>query len=684
MRDDPILYLAPKNLGRFSSFAISLLKMAPKTYALGLLVFVCSLSCVKAVCRVFSALNVAWVTSALALMLAPVALTGCQKAEFATPVLEPGVFGSVFGGQNPVSGSLIQLYSVGTTGDGLAAARLISATLTTSDGTGVTNSNANAGNANNTPPAGSFTITGDYTCPLATTEVYLVATGGNPGLGLGNNANLALMATLGPCGDLSSSTYIAMNELTTIGATAALSNFMNGYASVGSGSSDAAQLQTAFLTANEYTNTTNGAVPGATLPTFFSASSTALQTLADIIASCVNSAGGIAGDPSTCGQLFGLATISGNVAPTDTVGAILNILKQPTVNVPQLYALVPAQPPFTSTLSSSPASWALPITSNTTPQLTYTLYAFPEADNSVTPLYALINSAQYTIDMTMYALEDTTFSADLVAACNRGVKIRVILDQNDEKSGNTPAYNQLNAAANCSAVWANKAFQVTHQKSFILDGAQVAIMSLNLQSEYYSTTRDFALLENDAVDIAAIQATFNADYAAGTPSSGVAGASDYSYQPGAGDDLIWSPTTAEAAMVGIVNGATKTLLVENEELASSASYVITALENACKRGVTVHVAMVNQSSYRSNYTALENAGCGVHVYPDTQTGFYIHAKAVVADYGLSTQNVYMGSINYSNASMTENRELGVYIADPASVQFLNATMASDYAGGAPY
>jgi phosphatidylserine/phosphatidylglycerophosphate/cardiolipin synthase-like enzyme len=44
----------------------------------------------------------------------------------------------------------------------------------------------------------------------------------------------------------------------------------------------------------------------------------------------------------------------------------------------------------------------------------------------------------------------------------------------------------------------------------------------------------------------------------------------------------------------------------------------------------------------------------------------------------------MGSINYSNGSMNLNRELGVYIADPASVQFLNATMASDYAGGTPY
>lgn len=135
-------------------------------------------------------------------------------------------------------------------------------------------------------------------------------------------------------------------------------------------------------------------------------------------------------------------------------------------------------------------------------------------------------------------------------------------------------------------------------------------------------------------------------------------------------------------MLAIINNAQKTLLVENEEM--GASNIVSALEAACARGVTVNIAMVSQSSYSTEFKALEAAGCGVHVYPDTQTGFYIHAKAVVADFGLPSQNVYMGSINYSNASMTENRELGVYIADPASVQSLNATMAADYAGGAPY
>ena len=366
---------------------------------------------------------------------------------------------------------------------------------------------------------------------------------------------------------------------------------------------------------------------------------------------CCTSRNSVSGRPSYQRLGRGRECVTGDAV-------ILDILNQPTASVSQIDGLLPAAAPFQPTLSPAPASWQLPITSNTSTPLTYTLYAFPEADNSVTPLYALVNSAQKTIDMTMYALEDTTFSADLVAGCQRGVKVRVILDQNDEKSGNTSAYNQLNATTNCSAVWANKAFQVTHQKSFILDGTQVAIMSLNLQSQYYSTTRDFALIENYPVDIAAIQATFNPDYAAGTPSSGVAGTSDYSYQTGAGDDLIWSPTTAQADMLAIINGATMTLLVENEEM--GASNIVSALEAACQRGVTVHVAMVNDGNeYVTEFSALQAAGCGVNVYPDTQTGFCIHAKAVVAGYGLPTQSVYMGSINYSNASMTENRGLGI-------------------------
>lgn len=366
---------------------------------------------------------------------------------------------------------------------------------------------------------------------------------------------------------------------------------------------------------------------------------------------------------------------------------------------PQAAGMQTATITFTDNASNSPQAVTLTGTgtSTTSGAATYKLYVFPaafpetaEPDASVSALYAFINSAQSTVDMTMYELQDTTFSGDLVADCARGVKVRVILDLSEEKS-NAPAYAQLNGAgANCSAVYSNSAFTNTHQKTITVDGTTTAIMTLNLQTQYYTTTRDFALIENDPADIAAIEATFNADYAAGTPSGGAQGASDFSYTPGGGDatvypagDLIWSPTTAQADMVSIINNAKTSILLENEEM--SASVVVNALEAACQRGVTVHIAMVNDDNeYGTEFTALQAAGCGVNVYPDTSTGFYVHAKAVVADYGLSTQTVYVGSINYSNASLTENRELGIYLTDPASITTLETTMAADYAGGTSY
>jgi hypothetical protein len=378
-------------------------------------------------------------------------------------------------------------------------------------------------------------------------------------------------------------------------------------------------------------------------------------------------------------------TSAASFAQTNTCSSTLAVNASCTISVtftPTASGTVNARISVTDNASGSPQTVSLSGL-DTTSAVTHTLYVFPQSDNSVTPLYALINNAKQTIDMAMYSLEDTIFSGDLVAACNRGVTVRVILDQTTaEKSGNTPAFKQLNAVTHCSAVWANTAFENFHQKTIIVDGTQASIMSLNLQSQYYSTSRDYVLVENDTADIAAIEATFNADYAAGTTSSGTVGASDFSYQPGAGDDLIWSPTTAEADMLAIINNATATLLVENEEM--DVSYIVNALEAASKRGVIVHIAMEDNSNYSSYFAELVAAGCGLHTYPYPTNGFYIHAKAVVADYGLNTQNIYMGSINYSNASMTKNRELGLYISDATSAQILYATMTNDYANGANY
>ncbi len=297
-----------------------------------------------------------------------------------------------------------------------------------------------------------------------------------------------------------------------------------------------------------------------------------------------------------------------------------------------------------------------------------TLYVEPDAGFNW--LYTLVGNAQKSIDMTMYELVDPTFSAGLVSACTRGVRVRVILDQSLEKEANTPAYTQLNAAGpNCSAAWSNPQFQATHEKSLVLDNTTAVIMSLNLTSRYYSATRDLALVEDDQTDIKAIDTTFNTDYNS---------TADVGYHPSGGDDLIWSPTSAQLALLNIIQSAKKTLLVENEELSSST--IVEALERDCSRGVDVRIAMTDTSAgYHANYKALQTAGCGVHIGAKDATTLYIHAKAMVADLGTPGQVGYLGSINFSDASLNKNRELGLYLYDPTLLSQLNTTLAKDYA-----
>ena len=305
-------------------------------------------------------------------------------------------------------------------------------------------------------------------------------------------------------------------------------------------------------------------------------------------------------------------------------------------------------------------------------QTTQTLVIEP--DQGFTSIYNLISAAKSTIDMTMYELQDTTAQNLLCTAASNGVTVRVILDVNDEKSNNTAAYDQLKDCG-VNVVWAWTKYEATHQKTITIDGAtanaQTAIMTANLTSRYYSTTRDFAVIENNATDIAAIEATFAKDYAHDTVT------------PTNGADLVWSPTNSQTSLLNIINDAKTSLLVENEEM--SDSNIVSALENAAKKGVSVTVVMTNDDNeYSSEFNALSKDGVKISTYPDNDTALYIHAKAIVADYGTSTAVAFVGSENFSSASLTENRELGLTTTNASILQQLETTMSSDYSGGTPW
>ena len=266
--------------------------------------------------------------------------------------------GSVFGGQQPVAGATIQLYtvgpSVGSSGNASLSTPMIGS-LVRSDA------------------EGNFEINNDYTCgkssggdtiPAGSDQVYIVATGGDPGLNPpAENLAIVLMAALGPCSGLSTSQFIEINEVTTVAAAWALAPFMTDYAHVGASSTNTAGITNAFLDAGLLADTSTGlphypippanVTPKPKLPV----ETPKLISLANAIAGCVNSDG-----TTGCAPLFAAATPTPGTPPTNTLSAALNIVKHPGQNVTAVYNAISGTPPFSGGLTTAPHDWTMSLT----------------------------------------------------------------------------------------------------------------------------------------------------------------------------------------------------------------------------------------------------------------------------------------------------------------------------------
>jgi hypothetical protein len=88
---------------------------------------------------------------------------------------------------------------------------------------------------------------------------------------------------------------------------------------------------------------------------------------------------------------------------------------------------------------------------------------------------------------------------------------QVILDRR-EQSENATAYSYLGSHG-VMVTWSSSSYHYTHQKTLIVDGAEAVIMTANLTSEYYPTSRDFLVVDTSRSDVSAITAVFNADFA---------------------------------------------------------------------------------------------------------------------------------------------------------------------------
>jgi cardiolipin synthase A/B len=318
----------------------------------------------------------------------------------------------------------------------------------------------------------------------------------------------------------------------------------------------------------------------------------------------------------------------------------------------------------TATTSTSPSipTTTTTVTPTTTASAALSLLVEPQA--GTTSLDTFMSSAHQSLDMTMYELSDTAVEQILIADHRRGVRVRVLLDR--EFSGGTvnqAAYSTLSSGG-VPVAWAD-ASRIFHQKTVTVDGAESAIMTGNLTPKYYATTRDFVVMDNQPADVAAIESSFATDWTGAAPAVG---------SPGV--DLVWSPGS-EPQLAALISSATRTVMVENEEMASTP--IEDALEADSRRGVNVTVVMTADTEWDTAFAQLESAGVHVVLYPDTSSALYIHAKVIDVD----GAKAFLGSENFSTSSLDDNRELGLITASPGVVGPLNSTLSGDISGGQP-
>jgi hypothetical protein len=300
--------------------------------------------------------------SAIALSSSALALAGCVgmpavNTSSTGSASGTALRGSVHGGQNPIAGAHVYLYAINTNGyggPGIAASStnasvslLHFATGTTQDGSGhyyVT-----------TDQFGNFAITSDYSCPSNYAHTFFYAVGGDSGSGA--NSAITLIAPAQAC-NTSASTDI--NEVSTIATAYSFAGFASDPLHIASSNTSLAATgvtnavnnianleDISKSTALATTPGTNGTVPQAEI-----------NTLANILAACVNSTGPAS---TQCATLFANALNSNGVSPSDTATAALNIAHNPGANVGNLYGLQTPMSPFQPPLTSAPNDFTIAV-----------------------------------------------------------------------------------------------------------------------------------------------------------------------------------------------------------------------------------------------------------------------------------------------------------------------------------
>ena len=334
-----------------------------------------------------------------------------------------------------------------------------------------------------------------------------------------------------------------------------------------------------------------------------------------------------------------------------------------------------------------------------------------QPEDGISAVTDFIDAARESVDIAVYQM-DPSYSPlieALTRAKDRGVRVRILLSGTIYPPGSTndnPRDVEILREQGFEAELSRPDFSFSHWKLLIIDAGtdtgKALICDFNLEAGYFGLdpqypdegdTRGMAVLDTDPADVDMIARTFDADWPP--------------YKPWPANDrpnLVWSPSNSTCdstscasayplepagnsrdVMLSLIGNSRESLDIYAQALAEP-SQLLTPLLDAANRGVKVRIVGNDGGINTDALAKLKEAGAEVVINPTDPGGdgrvMYIHTKTIVADAGTSEAIAYVGSINpFLDESIDTERELGVLLTDPASIERILLIFDRDFGSG---
>ena len=271
-------------------------------------------------------------------------------------------------------------------------------------------------------------------------------------------------------------------------------------------------------------------------------------------------------------------------------------------------------------------------------------------DDSARPVLDAIRASTRSVRIKMFSFTHRPLLDALVAAHRRGVTVRVMLNpaRRDGETDNDDARDMLQQygiEVNASS----PVFDLTHEKSMVVDDEHAFVESLNWTDENFTETRDYAVVTPSAREVVEIVDCFEADW------------HREDFAPGDAAHLIWCPVNGRMRIADFIDGARHSLFVQNERYQDPV--IIERLVRAARRGVKVHVMAPAPHHLKpkklmegvSGLRILDDVGIKIHRLKHLK----LHAKMILADH----ERAIVGSVNLTPGSFDHRRELAIAVSD---------------------